>query len=616
MKAQKLSTAIGTVVPKGIMVLALFFAAAQFGPNAFGQQSTTVIRGGTLIDGNGGPPVANSVIVIEGNRIRTISQGQQANLPAGATVIDATGKYITPGLWDTHTHYHNWFPELVISSGVTSVLAYDGNPWLEAQAEGTAKGKILGPRFFMTYPPIGFIYMGANDIVKDPEMAVQQVRERVAQGAKMIKVYTSVTPDVLRAVTREAHRLGLKVSGHIGMTAREAAMAEIDNLAHATGLPVPDLLKPEDLDKLSDMRVIDTGRLRVEFPKIGRPWNRTTALWGPLPDLTEYPLFIEDPRRIMAFGLMDRGLAQDLINLLVKQHVAIESCIGYTFRYANDHLEEWRNEDRVLLTDPNLGYIPERYKMNLLDYSLMEKFRPDELELMKKGYRNFQWFTKTFVEAGGKITTGMDTSSSYHATMMPGLAVRREMQLLVEAGLTPMQAIQSATKWAAELLQANKDLGTLEAGKVADLVILRRNPLQDITAFKEIDEVMKDGRVMPLGYHYDYQNPIPEPGERQLGFVDWLVSEIPTRITSISPTSVTEGDNTFTLTIRGQDFVTSSVVQLGSALLKTEFVDSTQLKATVPADLLSRVGTYPVRVVHRAPAWGTTNAAFLIVKFR
>src|SRR3989304_5255882 len=143
MKARRRFGLSGNVVPKWIAILALGFVAAQFGPPANGQEQATVIRGGTLIDGNGGPPLANATVVIEGTRIRTIAPGQPASPPAGATVIDAQGKYIVPGLWDTHTHYHNWFPELVISSGVTSVLGYSGGAWLEAQMDGTAKGKIL-----------------------------------------------------------------------------------------------------------------------------------------------------------------------------------------------------------------------------------------------------------------------------------------------------------------------------------------------------------------------------------------------------------------------------------------------------------------------------------------
>jgi hypothetical protein len=458
--------------------------------------------------------------------------------------------------------------------------------------------------------------MSAAGRFSNREQAIAAVRERIEQGASIIKVYTSTTAEQLRVVADQAHAHGMKVSGHIGFSAREAALAGIDNLAHATGLPVPDLLKPADLDKVADMRNFDTGRLRVVFPAITKPWDHARDMWGPNPDLTEYPLWIEDPRRIMAFGLMDRALAQETIALLVKEAVFIESCLGYTFRYVNDHVEEWRQEDQRLMSNPDLSYIPERYRMNILDYSLLERFRPDELALMQKGYRNFQWFTKAFVDAGGKVTTGMDTTSAYHATMMPGLSVAREMQLLVDAGLTPMQAIQAATKWAAELLSQSEELGTIEAGKLADLLILRRDPLQDIKAMRDIDVVMQDGDVMQTGYHFDYANPFAEPAEYQMNYADWPVSEIPTYIQSVVPGWIVEGSGPTTISVKGKDFVTSSIVQFDDRVLQTERVSPTELRAIVPEELLRHAGTHRIRVVHRAPGWGTTNTAFLIVKFK
>ena len=128
---------------------------------------------------------------------------------------------------------------------------------------------------------------------------------------------------------------------------------------------------------------------------------------------------------------------------------------------------------------------------------------------------------------------------------------------------------------------------------------------------------MKDGMVQPKGFHADFKNPIPEPGvEYPLSYPDYVISEIPTHITGISPASVTEGSQDTVLTLKGNDFVTTSEVQVRGKTLKTEFVDKTQLKATVPAEMLKNVDTLPVRVVHRAPGWGNTNTVFLIVKYR
>jgi hypothetical protein len=128
---------------------------------------------------------------------------------------------------------------------------------------------------------------------------------------------------------------------------------------------------------------------------------------------------------------------------------------------------------------------------------------------------------------------------------------------------------------------------------------------------------MQDGELMRTGYHFDFANPFAEPAEYEMNYADWPVSEIPTRIEGISPGAIVEGSGNTTITVRGRDFVTSSVVQFDDrVMLKTERVGPTELRATIPAELLRTVGTYRIRVVHRAPGWGRTNAAFLIVKFR
>src|SRR3990170_6234838 len=127
---------------------------------------------------------------------------------------------------------------------------------------------------------------------------------------------------------------------------------------------------------------------------------------------------------------------------------------------------------------------------------------------------------------------------------------------------------------------------------------------------------MKDGIEMERGYHYYFKNPLPDPLERDLSYADWTVSEIPTRITSISPQVVVEEGPAFALTIKGHEFVSSSVIEFNGTPLETQFVSLSELKATVPAELVKRVGTYPIQITHRPPAWGKTNKAFLLVKYK
>jgi len=593
---------------QGFRSTAIFILGCAFlisFPNSQGwAQQLTVLRGGTLIDGTGAPPRANTVIVIQGNRIDSIGSG---DVPSGARVIDITGKYVVPGLWDKHLHYKDWFPEMLVTNGVTSAFVQSGGTWLHAQNEGIAKGKILGPRMFFRERSF--------DVFPSVEEARSAAREAILQlKPSFIKAYTGLTPEQLKVVAEEAHRAGLHVEGHLGISARDAIMAGIDGLTHASGIALS-VLKEADLRKVPKMRVIDTGRRRVIWPTIST-WDES-KVGSPNPDLTEYWLFLEDPRRLMMFGMMDRAMAQDLIDLMIREEVFIESCLVYIFRHVHDRVEEYRTQDHVLLSDPNLAYIPERIRVNVLDYTLLDKVTADELALMKKGYRNFQWFVKTFVDAGGKMVIGPDTTSINHASMLPGVATVRELQLLVDAGLTPMQAIQAGTLWPAQVLGKDNELGSLEEGKLADLLVLPGNPLEDITAYQEIELVMQNGTILDIGYHYDFANPIPWPAGNVISFPGFgPVSEIPAIASSLWPEVIVEGSGDFTLRVTGGDFLSTSTIQLGDTLLETERVSSSEVRATVPARLVQNVGTYPVRVIHRNPGWGKTNVLYLIVKFR
>ncbi len=568
-------------------------------------QQVTVLRGGTLIDGTGAAARANTNILIRGNRIESIGL---RNIPSDAIVIDVSGKYIVPGLWDKHLHYKDWFGEMLVTNGVTSAFVQSGGgpTWLHAQNEGVHKGKILGPRMYFRERKFDIF-----DSVDAARAAAKKGIEELKPS--FIKAYTGLTPAQLKAVAAEGHRAGLHVEGHLGISARDAINAGIDGLTHSSGIALS-VLREEDLEKVPDMRVIETGRRRVIWPEIST-WDES-RVGSPNPDLTEYWLFLEDPRRLMMFGMMDRELAQDLIDLMIREDVFIESCLGYTFRHVHDRVDEYRMQDHLFLNDPQLEYIPERIRVNVLDYTLLDKVTDDELALMKQGYRNFQWFVKTFADAGGKLLIGPDTTSLYHATILPGVSTVREMQLLVDTGLTPMQAIKAATIWPAQTLGKDEDLGSVEEGKLADLLVLPRNPLEDITAYQEIEMVMQNGRFLDIGYHYDHVNPIPWPPGGQIEYPGFgPVSEIPAIISSLSPAVVSEGGGDFTLSVKGDEFLSTSTVQFGDVLLETELVSGDEVRATVPARLVQNVGSYPVRVIHREPGWGKTNTKYFIVKF-
>ena len=570
-------------------------------------QDVTAIVGGTLIDGSGSPPQENTVIVIRDMRIDSIRT--DGKVPDGAKVIDAKGKYIVPGLWDKHLHYKDWFPEMLITNGVTSAYVQGGGPWLHAQNEGVAKGKILGPRMFFRERKFDVF-----DSVEEARDTTRSELERLKPS--FVKVYTGITAEHLKVVAEEAHRAGLHIEGHIGIGAREAIEAGIDGLTHASGIAYS-TVPLEVLETIPDMRVIDSGYRRVRWPAVST-WDESKT-GGPNPDLSEYWLYLEDPRRLMLFGLMDRDMANDLIDLMIKEEVFIESCLTYAFRNVHDRAAQYRQEDLLLLSEPDLHYIPELVKKNVLDYSLLDKVNDEELALMTKGYENFQWFFKTFVDRGGRLIIGPDTTSINHSTMLPGVATRREMELLVDSGISPMHAIQAGSLWAAENVNQGKDLGSVEKGKVADLLMLPRNPLEDISAYKDIQLVMQNGRVLNHGFHYYYNNPIPWPAGNEISYRDegfGPVTEIPASITGISPQAIVESGGDITLSVKGGPFISTSTIEFDGQWLETEVVSPDEVRAFVPARLIQNVGTYPIHVAHRKPGWGKTNTLYLIVKFK
>ena len=206
------------------------------------QPETLVIEGGTLIDGNGGTPVRDAVIIIRGNRIETVSRKGEASYPAGARVLQADGKFITPGLMDSHVHYSGWMPELQLNHGVTSVFSIgSGGEWALAQRKAIEHGKIPGPRIFLAVGSMAGARISAvssrsgteGDLsgrqVTDTAAKAREITRRfIDAGADMIKVHRGPPVEVYRAAVEEAHKAGLPVVAQpIGPTvyAREAVLA-------------------------------------------------------------------------------------------------------------------------------------------------------------------------------------------------------------------------------------------------------------------------------------------------------------------------------------------------------------------------------------------------------
>src|SRR5437879_5026919 len=480
-----------------------------------------LIQGATLIDGTGKAPLAGARILIEGNVIRRIWSGAEPapSVPPGTQVVDARGKFIIPGLIDSHVHYRPYMGEMFLAHGVTTV--YDlGNPllWQTAVKKGLNAGNIRGPRFYFCSgitignEPDGAAAAGALAsrnlaAMKSPADAKQAIAALKGK-TDCVKLTEDVKGDFFTAIAREAHAAGMTVISH-SLNAIDSATWAIDGVEHMTGVGISAIRKAD-------------GRTALQGMTIEAGHNNS-----------------------LLYQWMEPAVFDEMIQYFVKHNVYLNPTLDFEWKGIINRSAQFELEDARLLYNPLLQYMPlDERLVSLGQYHWADKRAPADREQFLKGYRNVQDFLRRFVKAGGKIYSGTDSA----AANTPGLALHHEMQLYVDAGLTPLQALMTSTKWAAEILHLDKQLGTLQAGKLADLVILRADPLDDIRNTKAIDRVIRDGEIVDTTYHSDYTFPFPMYGPES----KHLYNPAP-RVRSVVPAVVTQG-KAISLRVVGRGF--------------------------------------------------------------
>jgi amidohydrolase family protein len=485
-----------------------------------GQAQTLVIEGGTLIDGTGRNPVKNAVVVIEGNRFEAVGVKGKVSYPKNAKVIKADGKTILPGLIDTEAQ-GNWFygPPLYLYFGVTTVY-FHGSPYMRAQKELQEKGQLKGPRMFLTAgyvdgPPELLIPIrkgsGAQEwpdsakmwpkgwSVRTPEEARAAVEKRVAEAggnASAILVDGGIPPEILRAVSDQAHKHGLVVTGRSEFVSTTAENGQ-DITIHMAGIVRSTITKPESVAKLKEM-------------KEGKDWY---MYWVGSRGLFEY--------------MMEPAAFDPLIKTMVQHHMYIAPTLAHCWWLSGTqipHAKEWEAElIEFAKNTPGLEFVPQGARDQWLRadktaervkgvYPLGDQIdasHPQEME----GYAKVDEFLRRFVKAGGKIIGGGDNSYD----LLPALITHQELQQLVYSGLTPMQAILSVTKWAAEAWHNDKNIGTIEPGKLADLITVNGDPLANIKNTRNVDLLIMDGKIVDRTLDPNWKNPIPQPAGEYSG---------------------------------------------------------------------------------------------------
>src|SRR5256886_3809116 len=408
-----------------------------------------------VLDGTGGAPKADQTIVIRAGRIAAVGPAASVPVPAGARVMDLSGSTVIPGIVGMHDHLFYTAaggravqmsytgPRLYLGSGVTTIRTTGSrSPYAEINLKDQIDhGFTPGPRIHITAPYItGPEGGGSMAVLASPEAAQRFVAYWAAEGATWIKAYTDIRRAELGAAIAEAHKRGIKVTGHLcSVSFQEAVSLGIDNLEHG-------MLTASDFDSTKKQDVC--------------PMTLMTSVGQ------------SDPRG---------AKAQATIQSLVQHHVSITSTLAvYEPFVANRPTKDARTLQAM---DPEVrdNYMKMRQQIDSTGTGWVSA----------QAFKSAMAFERAFVAAGGLMGAGVDPTGTGGA--LAGYGDQRNYELFIEAGFTPAQAIQIMTSNGAKILGVAQRLGTVEPGKLADLVVLHGDLTADPSVIRSPTLVFKDG---------------------------------------------------------------------------------------------------------------------------
>lgn len=414
---------------------------------------TTAITGAQLVDGTGAAPRAGQTVVISGERILAVGPDGEVEIPADAERIDGAGHTLVPGLVGVHNHtfyttaarhsqMNTTSPRLYLASGVTTIRTTGSySPYSEINMRRAIEaGEIVGPRMHITGPYISGA--GASTYmtqVSSPEDARRVVAYWAEEGATWFKAYTRISRAELGAAIEEAHRLGLRFTGHLcSVTFREAVDLGIDSLEHGffTNTEYHAAKEPDDCppDFRSTLRDIDV-----------------------------------DSQEVTA-----------TIDHMVENEVALTSTLA---------VYELSVPGRPPLEDRNLEALSPGARDEYL--ARREEIADAQDAIFRDLFPKAQAFEYRFFKAGGLLAAGVDPTGNGGA--LPGFGDQRNYELLLEAEFTPAEALLVMSLNGARVLGVDEDLGSIEEGKLADLVLIAGDPVANPAEIRNVVTVFKDG---------------------------------------------------------------------------------------------------------------------------
>jgi len=431
-RANCVSRAAMTIVPLALAALAL--QGAVFPKR--GQEPVVAFVDVNVVPMNRDGVLEHQTVVVRGNRIAEMGPAAQVRAPAGATTVNASGKYLMPGFAEMHGHFPNpnAGPELTenvlflyVANGVTTVRGMQGQlPHLELKAR-VARGELLGPRLWVPGPAL------SGNSAPTPEAGRRLVEEQQAAGFDHLKIHEGLSRATYDTIVAIAKRVGLRFGGHVpdavgvyhALESGQASIDHLDNYVETIGGP----------DSANDVRL----QAVVDATCKARAWTvPTLALW--------------------------------------------ETFMG--------------TEDLDLLAArPEVRYVPQAWRTNWMQQlsqmrqgnQLSPRQRETTLALRRR-------ILKALQTRGCPIAFGTDSPQLYS---VPGFSIQREMSSMVAAGLTPQQILVSGTRNAARYFGSEQEFGSVAAGQRADLILLNGNPLTDLANVGRRVGVMVNGRWLP-----------------------------------------------------------------------------------------------------------------------
>ena len=400
--------------------------------------------GGNLFDPGAGRMIEGQTVVVTGNRIAAVGRDGEVPIPGDARLIDAHGKTVMPGLWDMHVHLGDDGGLLNLAAGVTSVrdMANDIDYLLEKRRE-LDEGTAIGPRIVMA----GFMdgpgpYAGPTKILVDTPDKIYEAIDRYAElGYEQIKVYSSIKPELVPVIIERSHSHDLPVSGHIPafMTARQAVELGWNEVTHINML---------FLNFLGD--TLDT-RTPVRFIAVAQHGSQLD---------------------------LKADSVQEFITLLKENDVVVDPTVAIFEQMFTARPGVMANGDKLIA-----NRLPPQVRRGMLAGGLPV---PDGMdEQYRAGFRAMLAFVNELHQSGIQLVAGTDA--------LAGFTLHRELELYVESGISNADVLRMATLEAAQVARRDDQLGSIQPGKLADIIVVDGDPMAQISDVRRVELVMKDG---------------------------------------------------------------------------------------------------------------------------